>query len=419
MTLDAMNKYLEDHGFTVNRTRDSSRGVYIFHIMKNGRSMRGEYKWPQTEDWRRRDRDQHNFLQNLMREFHGQKWEETNEDEWLGKAWCTDAFANRQEAETALEDAYGRLVKNGKVTIEDFAEFCGRPRAYWMSQRGWRCLDGSCVSRVRDGYVIMLPMPVDLNDPSEDPYGRAKANFKDAYRAYDDALAGLINREVINNKEENEMKDITWKVESYEFHGIDAHSINPSLEVNLTGFINNNRCKSRRVDDLMHDIEDTLNKPSVSYVSYARNDVEITRNIRNRLGVIIKNVIHNDPATIVFWADGTKTVVKCQPGDIYDPEKGLAMAISKKVLGNKGNYYNTFAKWLPKEKSVEIPADTNRPLTKEEVVNLSVDGHKLWVKSTGAFLSNGDGWYGDIHKNWSFSGYGNTWVAYRDMPKED
>lgn len=26
----------------------------------------------------------------------------------------------------------------------------------------------------------------------------------------------------------------------------------------------------------------------------------------------IKNVIFNDPATIVFWKDGTKTVVKCQ-----------------------------------------------------------------------------------------------------------
>lgn len=63
----------------------------------------------------------------------------------------------------------------------------------------------------------------------------------------------------------------------------------------------------------------------------------------------IKNVIHNDPATIVFWADGTKTVVKCQPGDIYDPEKGLAMAISKKALGNQGNYCNVFKKWIPEE----------------------------------------------------------------------
>ena len=64
----------------------------------------------------------------------------------------------------------------------------------------------------------------------------------------------------------------------------------------------------------------------------------------------IKNVIFNDPVTIVFWNDGTKTIVKAQDGDIFDPEKGLAMAISKKALGNKGNYYETFKKWLSEEK---------------------------------------------------------------------
>lgn len=48
----------------------------------------------------------------------------------------------------------------------------------------------------------------------------------------------------------------------------------------------------------------------------------------------IKNVRFNEPATIVYWEDGTKTVVICQEGDIYDEEKGLAMAIAKKALGN-------------------------------------------------------------------------------------
>ena len=65
--------------------------------------------------------------------------------------------------------------------------------------------------------------------------------------------------------------------------------------------------------------------------------------------VFLKKVIFNDPATIAFWSDGTKTVVKAQPGDIFDPEKGLAMTIAKKACGNKGNYYNGFKDWLPKE----------------------------------------------------------------------
>lgn len=68
----------------------------------------------------------------------------------------------------------------------------------------------------------------------------------------------------------------------------------------------------------------------------------------------IKNVIFNDPATIVMWTDGTKTVVKCQDDDVFDPEKGLAMAISKKALGNKGNYCNELKKWLPKEEEAEV-----------------------------------------------------------------
>ncbi len=60
----------------------------------------------------------------------------------------------------------------------------------------------------------------------------------------------------------------------------------------------------------------------------------------------INKVIFNRPATIVYWKDGSKTVVKAQDNDVFDPEKGLAMAIAKKALGNKGNYYNQIKKWV-------------------------------------------------------------------------
>ena len=60
----------------------------------------------------------------------------------------------------------------------------------------------------------------------------------------------------------------------------------------------------------------------------------------------IEKVVFNDPATIVFWKDGTKTVVKCQQGDIFDKEKGLAMAITKRALGDKGNYNEVLKKYL-------------------------------------------------------------------------
>ena len=59
----------------------------------------------------------------------------------------------------------------------------------------------------------------------------------------------------------------------------------------------------------------------------------------------INSVIFNDPATIVIWNDGSKTIVKAS-NEPFDPEKGLAMAIAKKALGNKGNYYEVFKKYI-------------------------------------------------------------------------
>ena len=97
---------------------------------------------------------------------------------------------------------------------------------------------------------------------------------------------------------------------------------------------------------------------------------------------VIKDVIFQEPATVVFWKDGTKTVVKAQNED-FDPEKGLAMAISKKVYGNDRGYYKPFLKWIKKynkqklEKALEAAKKAASPnevtingvrYTKKEVV---------------------------------------------------
>lgn len=65
--------------------------------------------------------------------------------------------------------------------------------------------------------------------------------------------------------------------------------------------------------------------------------------------MMYEKVIFNEPATIVIWKDGSKTVVKCQKNDEYDPEKGLALCFMKKALGNKGNFNNILKKELPLE----------------------------------------------------------------------
>lgn len=63
----------------------------------------------------------------------------------------------------------------------------------------------------------------------------------------------------------------------------------------------------------------------------------------------IKKVYFNDPVTVVIWADGTKTIVRCQEGDVYSKETGLALCIAKKALGNKSNFNDVFHKWIPEE----------------------------------------------------------------------
>ena len=98
----------------------------------------------------------------------------------------------------------------------------------------------------------------------------------------------------------------------------------------------------------------------------------------------IKDVIFNEPATIILWKDGTKTVVKCQEGENYDPEKGMAMAISKKALGNKGNYCEVFKKWLPDEE-VETERD---PISVFERFKKTMDGLGFTVEVVKEELEN-------------------------------
>lgn len=77
----------------------------------------------------------------------------------------------------------------------------------------------------------------------------------------------------------------------------------------------------------------------------------------------IKNVIFNPPATIVFWTDGSKTVVKCNAKEEFDPEKGMAMAIAKRCANNSDDFYKEIKKWV--EKSGYKQVDDMKALVKE------------------------------------------------------
>lgn len=92
---------------------------------------------------------------------------------------------------------------------------------------------------------------------------------------------------------------------------------------------------------------------------YGRMDYNGMYQAKRSLSDYISKVVFNDPATIVFWKDGTKTVVKAE-GEPFDPEKGMAMACAKKLGFNNGNYYEAFKEWLPvkgeplKEETVQL-----------------------------------------------------------------
>lgn len=134
---------------------------------------------------------------------------------------------------------------------------------------------------------------------------------------------------------------------------------------------------------------------------------------------VIKNVIFNPPATIVLWADGTKTIVKAKNGDIYDPEKGLAMAISKKTLGNCGNYYNIFARWIsaaPSYCSNRRPLKTSIDLEIEKLIRRAIRcGIDINTLVSRVIESKKDG--NNIEKTCDTCKYGElTWY---DEPCED
>lgn len=66
--------------------------------------------------------------------------------------------------------------------------------------------------------------------------------------------------------------------------------------------------------------------------------MQFTNNSRNLLRIYstqqvpdIKKVIFQKLHTIVIWEDGEKTVVKCSEEE-FDKEKGLAMAIAKRLM---------------------------------------------------------------------------------------
>lgn len=109
----------------------------------------------------------------------------------------------------------------------------------------------------------------------------------------------------------------------------------------------------------------------------------------------IKNVIFNYPATIILWKDGTKTIVKVRKGEKYDPEKGFAMAVCKKMFGNEGNYYKVFKEYVPVTYYI---ADKKDIMVTDRVVSDEVE--KEIVGMINECQEKGKIWPGLTRKKW-------------------
>ena len=57
--------------------------------------------------------------------------------------------------------------------------------------------------------------------------------------------------------------------------------------------------------------------------------------------------------TVIVWKDGTKTVVKCQEGEDFDFEKGIAMCFMKKAFKDRGCYNDMFKEAIKQMESKE------------------------------------------------------------------
>lgn len=109
--------------------------------------------------------------------------------------------------------------------------------------------------------------------------------------------------------------------------------------------------KAIRVDEAEHTygtaiIDESPDYKEVWYISSDENKSDCWRVTSSIHYPVIVDVIFNNPATIVFWDDGTKTVVKCQDGDVYSKETGLAMAMLKRYMGNDNTYNKEINAWL-------------------------------------------------------------------------
>jgi hypothetical protein len=101
----------------------------------------------------------------------------------------------------------------------------------------------------------------------------------------------------------------------------------------------------------------------------------------------VARIIFNPPATIVFWDDGTKTVVKCMEGEKFERYAGFAAACMKKMFGSTTRAKavmdeSDMANWGEPKSKAESDATNIKQTRKEITVKELVDAFVGALKCT-------------------------------------
>lgn len=202
-------------------------------------------------------------------------------------------LATYKDAGEVLHKLVHLIETYGHASVADLYDLVGMPNSYSNVLIGWSSYQDITIKRCREGYLLSLPDATKFSiTPEERNYCFNDVN---------------VTKALLNS-----------------FYGV-------------TGNFGRRNGKQDMLDSMLY--------------GYAAKDRALQNAKPFVFQLEITNVIYNDPATIVFWSDNTKTIVKAT-NEKFDPEKGLAMAIAKKYYGNQGNYFNHLKKWIPSHKPV-------------------------------------------------------------------
>ena len=130
----------------------------------------------------------------------------------------------------------------------------------------------------------------------------------------------------------------SYTTDDYDALIMNVVSLGSGNAVNPTDYIDTDLIRERLASEAYESAMKGIKEYRESV--HAKEETKMERRIRTYVNpherFRIKDIQFNGPATIVMWMDGTKTVVKQQNGEPYDQEKAIAMAISRRALGEEG-----------------------------------------------------------------------------------